>query len=93
MANWPTVDELKARLDVTSSDWDDQLARLLVVVVGEIKAKVGAWDESLDLPDETLAQAALERAVEYGLTGEMPAMGTGKAERLMLGHRRRWGIA
>lgn len=91
--NWPTVDELKARLDITSDDWDDQLARLLQACIDETKARVGDWDESLDLPDEALAQAALELAVERGMTGEnAPPVGS-RSGQLLFGHRRRWGTA
>lgn len=91
MATWPTVDELKARLDITSTDWDDQLTRLLSAAVAETKLRVGDWVEGVDLPDDALAQSALERAVAYGMNGEEAA--SPKADRLLLGHRRRWGIA
>ena len=91
--NWPTIDELKARLDITSTDWDDQLARLLQACISEVKAKVGDWDESVDLPDEALAQAALELACERGVAGEnAPPVGL-RSSPLLYGHRRRWGTA
>ena len=91
--NWPTVDELKARLDITSNDWDDQLARLIQACIDETKAKVGDWDEAVDQPDEALAQSALELAVERGMTGESaPAVGS-RSGSLLYGHRRRWGTA
>lgn len=93
MVNWPTVDELKARLDITSNAWDDQLARLIQACIGEVKAKVGNWDEALDSPDENLAQAALELAVESGMGGDgAPPIGS-KSGHLLYGHRRRWGTA
>ena len=91
--NWPTVDELKARLDIASTDWDDQLARLLEACIGEVKAKVGDWDESVDLPDDALAQSALELAVESGMGGESAPPVGAKSSHLLFGHRRRWGTA
>lgn len=91
MATWPTAAEVKARLDVTSTDWDDAIDKLLAAAIAEIKAEVGTWVESVDSPDDALSQAALERAVEYGTTGE-PSEHP-KSERLMLGHRKRFGTA
>lgn len=91
MATWPTVSELKARLDVTSDDWDDQLTRLLDACIAETKARVGEWVEGVDTPTDSLAQSALERAVDYGTTGGVSP--TGKAEHLLYGHRRRFGTA
>lgn len=91
--NWPTVDELKSRLDITSDDWDVQLARLLEACIDEIKAKVGNWDESVDSPDEALSQAALELAVESGMSGESAQPLGSKSNHLLYGHRRRWGTA
>lgn len=91
--NWPTVDELKARLDITSTDWDDQLARLMQACIDEVKARVGDWDDAVDLPDEAIAQSALELAVERGSSGEnAPPVGS-RSTPLLFGHRRRWGTA
>jgi hypothetical protein len=91
MATWPTVNELKTRLDITSNDWDSQLTRLLAAAIAETKLRVGDWVEGVDTPDDALAQSALERAVAYGMTGEDAA--SPKADRLLIGHRRRFGIA
>lgn len=99
--DWPTTDELKQRLDITSNDWDDSMDRLMASAVEWVKSSVGTWDEDLDEPDEALAQAALERAVELATTGEAaPFGGRGgevihpitKAEAQLFGHRRRFGV-
>jgi hypothetical protein len=91
---WPTAAELKQRLDITSDDWDDHMDRLIAHGIAWVKAKVGDWNEDTDAPDDALAQAALERAVEQATTGESVA-GTSlprKSESLLYGHRRRFGI-
>jgi hypothetical protein len=88
---WPTRDELKQRLDITSTDWDDQLDRVLAAAVAETKARVGDWVEGVDTPDDALAQSALERAVELGSIGEGAAVV--KSRQLLYGHRKRFGTA
>jgi hypothetical protein len=88
---WPTTAELKQRLDITSSDWDDHMDRLIASGIAWVKAKVGDWDEVYDVPFDALSQAALERAVELATNGETaPAV---KSEEQLYGHRRRFGIA
>lgn len=91
---WPTADELKQRLDITSTDWDDHMDRLIAQAIAWVKVKVGDWNEDLDEPDDALAQAALERAVEQATTGDTPAGVplARKSESLLYGHRRRFGI-
>lgn len=89
---WPTTDELKQRLDITSNDWDDSMDRLMASAVEWVKSSVGTWDEDLDEPDEALAQAALERAVELATTGEAVSALPSKAESQLYGHRRRFGV-
>jgi hypothetical protein len=91
MTAWPTLDELKARLDVDTTDWDDQLTRLLAAAVDETKQSVGDWVEGVDVADDALAQSALELAVAYGASGE--GFDPVKARRLRARHRRRFAIA
>lgn len=91
--SWPTVEELKARLDITSDDWDDQLTRLLAACIGEVKVRIGQWVEGVDEPSDALAQAALELAVERGTTGENATPVGGRSTPLLFGNRRRWGTA
>lgn len=88
---WPTAEELKQRLDITSDDWDGHMDRLISSGIAWVKTKVGDWDEAYDVPVEALAQAALERAVELATNGEnAPAV---KSEEQLFGHRRRFAIA
>ena len=97
---WPTTAELKQRLDITSTDWDDQLDRLLAAAIDETKRRVGEWDEGFDDPDEAVSQSALELGVEYAMTSENiqvvrgtdQVVDTSKSKRLLYGHRRRFGI-
>ena len=89
---WPTAAELKQRLDITSNDWDDHMDRLIASGIAWVKASVGDWDENLDAPDEALAQAALERAVERATNGPETGTSPRKSDSLLYGHRRRFGI-
>ena len=90
---WPTTAELKQRLDITSTDWDDQLDRLLATAIDETKRRLGEWDDGFDEPDEAVSQSALELAVELAQSGEAAASAPGaKSRHLLYGHRRRFGI-
>lgn len=90
---WPTTAELKQRLDITSTDWDDQLDRLLAAAIAETKSRIGEWDEDYDQPDEAISQSALELAVEVAQTGEAASSSvTAKSRTLLYGKRRRFGI-
>jgi hypothetical protein len=97
MASWPETEELKQVLDVTSDDWNDTLDRIRLAAISQVKGDVGAWDELSDVPDESLAQAALRMAE---LMSERPSGITlGSSLRrdptyttLLAGHRRTFGI-
>jgi hypothetical protein len=90
---WPTAADLKKRLDITSSDWDEHMTRLIEGSVAWVKVQVGDWDELNDTPDAALEQAALERAVEIATNGTATEPGTtSKAKALLYGQRRRFGI-
>jgi hypothetical protein len=104
MADWPELGELKAKLDITSTDWDDHLDRLLEASIAQVQIDVG---EDVDTPTSSLAAAALVLAVDIGSTeGEANAnprdIGTAalsassrlpKYQRLLKGHRARFGVA
>jgi hypothetical protein len=90
---WPTATDLKRRLDITSSDWDDDMDRLVASGIAWVQAKVGDWNEDTDAPDDALAQAALERAVELATNGTAVSPLPLKSEALLHGHRRRFSIA
>lgn len=94
---WPDVDELKTILDVDpqSAVWDITLARVMASAINQVKSEVGQWDDVLDVPDDNLAQAALRMAELMALRPEAAAeaLSDPTYQRLIFGHRRRFGIA
>ncbi len=94
MAAWPLLAELKQKLDIESTDWDDHLARLLAAAIEQVQFDVG---EDVDEPTSSLAAAALVLAVTLGSTEGEPdptaAARLPKYQRLLKGHRVRFGIA
>ncbi len=95
MATWPDADELKQVLDVTSTDFDTTLNRVLASAITKVKSDVGSWDDDVDEPDSNLAQAALRMAELMALRPDAAA-DTEKDptyHRLLFGHRRRFGIS
>lgn len=93
---WPTVDELKKVLDVTSDDFDHQLDRHLDAAIEQVKLDVGEWDEMESEPTQSLSQAALLLAVRIARAqGEAPRDLTQDREysRLLKGSRLRFPIA
>jgi hypothetical protein len=89
---WPTLDELKKVLNVTSDDWDHQLGRTLDAGIAQVKSDVGDWDEEVDEPDDALATAALVKAEMASNTTTAREVLQGRYDLLMKGHRRRFGI-
>ena len=90
---WPTVAELKQRLDITATDWDAQLGRVIAAAIAETKTRVGDWVDDYDQPDEGVSQSALELAVEMAQTGSDAISDTkSKSRALLFGKRRRFGI-
>ncbi|HXJ67017.1 MAG TPA: hypothetical protein VNN79_24950 [Actinomycetota bacterium] len=96
MADWPDADEVKQVLDITSTDWDDTIDRVVAAAIAQVKHDVGHWDEYEDEPDDSLSQAALRLAELIGLRPELAA-DVGSRDptylRLLRGHRRVFGIA
>jgi hypothetical protein len=108
MAEWPTLDELKQRLDVVADDWDGEgyegeevtrLSRALEAAITYIKRVIGEWDDDVDVPDAGQAEAALQVAVFFA---ERPESNAGdesfvarfpNIQRLVFGTRRRFGVA
>ena len=97
MAAWPDTDELAQVLNVDNvADWQVTLDRVMASAIGYVKLKAGSWVEGTDSPDDALAAAALRiaelMAQRPGTTanefGDDPTF-----ERLMFGHRRRFGVA
>ena len=93
--DWPTVDELKQVLDITSNDWDVTVERVLEAAIAKVKLDVGDWDEIVDEPDEALAQAALRMGELLALRPEAAAASINDPtyDKLLYGHRRTFGIA
>ena len=89
-ASWPELSDLKRALDVTGSDKDDELDALLLSAIQQVKDLVGDWDDDSggDEPDEALATAALQLAFEIANRDKHDT-----SDRLLFGHRRRFGIS
>ena len=96
MADWPDTAELAQVLDVeNTTDWQTTLGRVMAAAIAKVKTDVGAWDEDVDEPDDSLAQAALRMGELLSLRPEA-AVGVSSDptyRRLLKGHRRRFGIA
>lgn len=104
MADWPELPELKQKLDINSTDWDEHLERILAGAIEQVQIDVG---EDVDEPTSSLAAAALLLAVDIGSTeGEgmsqvrdiaVAALNSSsrlpKYQRLLKGHRMRFGVA
>lgn len=104
MADWPELDELKQKLDIELSVWDEHLERILEAAIEQVQIDVG---EDVDKPTSSLAAAALVLAVDIGSTeGEgsvqvrdiaVAALSASsrlpKYQRLLKGHRMRFGVA
>jgi hypothetical protein len=103
MAAWPGTTELAQVLNVDdATDWQTTLDRVLAAAIRKVKSDVGLWDDNVDEPDASLAQAALRMAE---LMATRPDAQTGRFAtssittsdatylRLLSGHRRRFGLA
>lgn len=93
---WPTVDELKKSVDMPNDDFDPQLDRILEAAIEQTKLEVGDWDEVVDEPDQALALYALQLAQRMAAAPSQAPRVIARdvdLERLMKGHRRRFGIA
>ena len=90
--DWPTLDELKVLLDVTTDAHDGQLEAFLDAAIAQTKTKRGNWDEMVDLPDAALAGSALMRAFELAST-DATILDARKSEQLLYDHRTRFPIA
>ena len=67
MAQWPDAEELKQVLDITSSDWDDNIDRVLAAAQRQVLEDIGkAYDYEYE-PDDKVAAAALRMGELMGL--------------------------
>lgn len=92
---WPTVDDLKQRVDVEGTEaWNTDLESAMQAGIDRVKGDVGAWDEDVDEPDDSLYQASL-RAAEMLRSNETAPLLEKDPQYLGLlrGHRREFGIA
>ena len=109
MAEWPDVEELKQFLDVTGTEWNGfedesdlefktRLSRSLAAAIAYVKQDVGEWDELLDEPDDSLADAAMAAAIKFASLKRQVAAVTAIREdpvyqAAIRGHRRRFSFA
>jgi hypothetical protein len=99
MADWPTIAQLQRVLNV-DPEYEDPLADvlegLLESAISRVKLDVGNWNEYEDVPDDSLAQAALRMAQLMALNPETAGtVGSSDPtyQRHMFGHRRTFGVA
>lgn len=108
MIDWPDVEELKQFLDVTGSEWDGfedesdessltRLSRALAAAIAYVKQEVGGWDEMVDEPDASLADAAMSVAIKFATLKRQVAVTSIRQDPVyqaaIRGHRRRFAIA
>ena len=103
MAAWPDTAELAQVLNIDNvGDWTTTLDRVLASAIRKVKSDVGLWDDDVDQPDDSLAQAALRMAELIATRPEGSAARFANSPavtqdptylRLLSGHRRRFGIA
>lgn len=95
MATWPDTDELKRLLAVVDSSLDQTLDRVMAAAIAQTKLMAGTWDEGSDIPDDSLAAAALRLAELLALRPDAAAAAINDPtyQRLLYGHRTAFGIA
>jgi hypothetical protein len=104
MASWPDTAELAQVLNVDNvGDWQTTLDRVLAAAIRRVKSDVGSWDDNVDEPTTSLAQAALrmaelmsqrpEAVVLAGSRGAQVGFTDPTYAALISGYRRRFGVA
>ena len=97
MAAWPDTAELAQVLNVDNvADWQTTLDRVMASAINYVKLKSGNWVEGTDSPDDALAAAALRIAelIAQRPTATTEELGRDPTfNRLLYGHRRRFGVA
>ena len=98
MADWPDTTELAQVLNVDNvGDWQTTLDRVMAAGIRKVKGDIGNWNEDVDEPDDSLAQAALRMAELISTRPESTPGRLGSTDptylRLLSGHRRRFGVA
>ena len=97
VCDWPTLEQFRTLLnaDPESTIHDPDLTAMLASAIQRVKDDVGEWDDLIDIPDCSLAAAALRMA---WLMAQSPqqAVAAGSDPTYMLhlrGHRRRFAIS
>lgn len=108
MIEWPDVEELKQFLDVTGTEWDGvedeseessvtRLSRALAAAIAYVKQDVGEWDELVDEPDASLADAAMAAAIKFATLKRQVAVTSIRQDPVyqaaIRGHRKRFSFA
>jgi hypothetical protein len=105
MADWPTLDELKQLLDITSEDWDGdgddtRLTRVLASAIDLTKVEISGsaviFDDIITDPTDAQAQACLRLAELIATRPDGTAITPTEDltfRRLLKGSRRAFGIA
>jgi len=104
MADWPDAAELAQVLDIENvADWQTTLDRILASAIARVKLDVGGWNDDVDAPDESLAQAALRMGeliserpgpvLSFRANATVVLASDPTYQRLLFGHRRRFGVA
>jgi hypothetical protein len=104
MASWPDTAELAQVLNVDNvGDRQTTLDRVLAAAIRRVKSDVGSWDDNVDEPTTSLAQAALrmaelmsqrpEAVVLAGSRGAQVGFTDPTYAALISGYRRRFGVA
>ncbi len=97
MAEWPEAAELAQVCNIDDlTSWQTTVDRVLAAAIAAVKTDVGFWDEDVDEPDESLAQAALRMGelIASRPNGVADMFRRDPAyQRLLTGHRRVFGIA
>ena len=107
MATWPDTAELAQVLNIAPSEavdaWETTLDRVLASAIRRVKSDVGSWDDNVDEPTSSLAQAALrmaelmsqrpEAVILAGSRGAQVGFTDPTYAALISGYRRRFGVA
>lgn len=97
MADWPEVEELRKVLDIGEDPdhWSTTADRVLAAAIERVKSDIGVWDELLDAPTDSQAQAALYMAqlIAERPTVAVAELGDKMYYALLQGQRKRFPIA
>lgn len=97
---WPTLADFARLVDVDAESiaadatLERALEKQLAAGIALVKDQVGAWDDVIDMPDDSLWGAALRAAYLLSLKESPAAIVSDQVfMTYMVGHRRRFAIA